>query len=340
MRSHDAKRQDPVPNDWYYDADPMERREYDAFGPWLGTIRTSEDMPPRFRHAYEGLRSSTFLFKIPVDADRRVMRPGMDLYRAVLAIDPRRVVLLEWDGSTETRRESTIQSIQSIRLDHDLLSGKLSLLLADGQTASLAYNSVSNKEIEQVADFLRERMTAGTPRASHGSANGPSSSASDIKEHFYLGMWEKYARRFPAARILYWESPGISCGRFRSSLGCLLLDVGSELVIISQGQYTRSWFKAVYSGAEQYVPWTALETAERVRRPAGRKSFIPTIRLTVPGHIIDIDVFASTDAPGQLLAELAIRMGQTTSGTPPRIVDPAHGSIPRGSATEVANAQP
>ena len=304
MSGHDPKQADPVRNDWYYDADPMERREYDAFGPWIGTIRTSEEMPPRFRHAYEELRSSTFLFKIPVDADRRAMRPGMDLYRAVLAIAPDRVVLLEWSGSAETRYASPVQSIQSIRLDHDLLSGKLSLLLADGQTLSLAYNSISIKEIEQVAGFLRARLTTGAAIASQVSANVSDRLASDIKEHFYLGMWEKYARRYPSARILYWESPGISCGRFKSSLGCLLLDVGDELVIISQGQYMRSWFKAVYAGAEQYVPWSALQAAELLRRPAGRKAFIPTIRLTIPSHVIDIDVFASTNAPQQLLAEL------------------------------------
>lgn len=304
MRGLDPKQTGPVRNDWYYDADPMERREYDAFGPWIGVIRTSEDMPPRFRHAYEELRSSTFLFKIPVDADRRAMRPGMDLYRAVLAIDPDRVVLLEWSGSAETRHASAVQSIQSIRLDHDLLSGKLSLLLADGQTASLAYNAVSNKEIEQLASFLRERMTAGAASADKVSVSVSNRSESDIKEHFYLGMWEKYARRYPAARILYWESPGISCGRFKSSLGCLLLDVGDELVVITQGQYMRTWFKAVYAAAEQYVPWTALQAAELLRRPAGRNSFIPTVRLTVPGHVIDIDVFASTSAPQLLLAEL------------------------------------
>lgn len=88
-------------------------------------------------------------------------------------------------------------------------------------------------------------MTAGAANGSHVLANESGRSACHIKAHFYLGMWEKYVRRFPSTRILYWESPGISCGRFKSSLGCLLLDVGSELVIISQGQYMRSWFKAV-----------------------------------------------------------------------------------------------
>ena len=71
MRGFSPKQPDPVRNDWYYNADPLERREYDAFGPWIGTIRTSEDMPPRFSHAYEELQSSTFLFKIPVKGDRK-----------------------------------------------------------------------------------------------------------------------------------------------------------------------------------------------------------------------------------------------------------------------------
>jgi len=150
----------PVQRDWYCDADPLERREYDAFGPWISTIRTNEEMPPRFRLAYEELRSSTFLFKIPINAERRAMRPGMDLYRSVLAIDHDRVVVLEWNGSTETRYESPVDSIQAVRIDQDLLPSNLSLLLADGQTVILGYNSVSDKEIERVVNFLRERMAA------------------------------------------------------------------------------------------------------------------------------------------------------------------------------------
>jgi hypothetical protein len=231
----------------------------------------------------------------------------MDLYRAVLAIDQCRVVLLEWNGSTETRYDSPVESIQAIRIDQELLSARLSLLLADGQTVSLGYNSVSDKEIEDVVNFLRERMNTGAESGSQAPASVPGRSTEDIREHFFLGMWEKHVRRIPSARVLHWESPGIRCGRLKSSLGCLLLDEGSELVIINRGRFIRHWFEAVYSGAELYVPWTALQAAKLVQKPAGRKSFIPTVRLTVPGHVIDVELFAPTGELQQLLAELTTK---------------------------------
>jgi len=132
-------------------------------------------------------------------------------------------------------------------------------------------------------------------------------SKSDIREHFFLGLWEKHVRRFPSTRILYWEPPGIRCGGLKSSLGCLLLDVGSELVIIHRGRFIRRWLEAVYSGTELYVPWAAVQVAELVQKPSGRKSFIPTVRLTVPGHAIDVELFAPTREHQQLLAELTAK---------------------------------
>lgn len=307
MSSFAPQQTAPRKHDWYYDADPSERREYDGFGPWIGTIRTCEDMPPRFRHRYEELQSSIFLFKIPVDADRRAMRPGMDLYRAVLAIDEDRVVLLEWNGSTETRHESPVNSIQAIRVDQDLLSAKLSLLLADGQMLSLGYNSVSDKEIEQVVSFLRARMNSDAASPEQRPADVSARSKSDIGENFYLDLWEKHARRSPAARILYWEPPGIACGRLRWSLGCLLLDVGSELVIIHRGRFIRRWLEAVYSGAELYVPWAAVQATELVHQAVGRKSLIPTLTVAVPGHALDVALFSPVSEHRQLLAELTMK---------------------------------
>lgn len=117
-------------------ADPAERREYDAFGPWIGIVQKEEDMPKRFRHAYEELKAARFLYKIPIKADRRSMRPGMDLYRAILAVSLERFVVLEWDGIGETRYESSLKSIQAVRVSQDLLSATLALLLSDGRTVA------------------------------------------------------------------------------------------------------------------------------------------------------------------------------------------------------------
>ena len=49
----------------------------------------------------------------------------MDLYSAILAVIAERVVVLEWNGSTETRYESPVEEIR-VRIDQDLLPATLS----------------------------------------------------------------------------------------------------------------------------------------------------------------------------------------------------------------------
>lgn len=297
----------PVGRDWYYDADPLLRREYDAFGPWIGIVRCFDDMPPRFQHTYEELKSSTFLFKIPIKADRRSVRPGMDLYRAVLAVSNHRVVVLDWDGSSETRYESPVGQIQAIRIDQDLLPATLSLLLMDGRTVSLGYSSVSDKDIEQVVGFLRKRMNPDAATVSGPPASIPDRPAIDIADSYYLSMWWKHVRRSPTARVLYCEQPGARLGRLRTSLGCLFVDMGSELLIIHRGRFIRAWLEAVYSSTEIYVPWSAIESVELVQQPKGRRTSIPTVKITVQGHIINVESFAPRSKLEELVAEMANR---------------------------------
>ena len=79
MYSWAGKRQ-PVPyRDWYRAASAEDRKEYDAFGPWIDPIRSEGEMPRRFRDVYGEHRDARFLLKVPISADRMQVRPGMDL---------------------------------------------------------------------------------------------------------------------------------------------------------------------------------------------------------------------------------------------------------------------
>jgi len=293
------------------DADPADLREYDAFGPWIYPVRTRDDMPRRFRECYEELQSSTFFFKIPVNADRAAMRPGMDLYRSVLAVYPERVVVLDLNGSAVTRRDIAMETIEAVRTSSDLLPSILTIYLAEGDVFRLDYNAVSSHEIDKLVDFLRERVIASRALSQQSITNRPERpgrASEEIRDFFYHGMWEARVRHAPSARIVHWEPPAISCRQYggwgRSSLGCLMLDEGGDLVVINRGQFMRSWLETVYSIANLYIPWAAVQTAELIQKPSGRKRFIPTVRLTLKSHVFDLELFAPRGELPQLLASL------------------------------------
>lgn len=302
------KQADPFEKDWRLKTDPKDLLEYDAFGPWIYPIRTSEDMPRRFQPCYEELKSSRFFFKVPVNAERSAMRPGMDLYRSVLAIDQDQVVVLEWDGSEMTRRDIAMGEIEAVRTSSDLLPSALTLYIADGGIIKLEYNAVSSHEIDKIVDYLRERIIASRTSSSQSVANISDRSSKDIDDFYYQGVWKARFRRVPTVRIVHWEPPGISCrkhgGWGRSSLGCLMLDEGGDLAVISRGQSMRKWFEAVYSKNLWYIPWTAVQAVELIQRPAGHKRFIPTARFTLKGHFVDLELFAPTGVLHQLLATI------------------------------------
>ena len=291
------------------DADPADLREYDAFGPWIYPVRTRDDMPRRFRECYEELQSSTFFFKIPVNADRAAMRPGMDLYRSVLAVYPERVVVLDLNGSAVTRRDIAMETIEAVRTSSDLLPSILTIYLAEGDVFRLDYNAVSSHEIDKLVDFLRERVIACRASSQESITNRPERpgrASEEIRDFFYHGMWEARIRHAPSVRIVHWEPPAISCRQYggwgRSSLGCLMLDEGGDLVVINRGQFMRGWLETVYSIANLYIPWAAVQAAELIQKPSGRKRFIPTIRLTLQSHVFDLELFAPR---GELLPLLA-----------------------------------
>jgi hypothetical protein len=298
----------PLASDWRLTTDPEDVREYDGFGPWIYPIRSSDDLPRRFRHCYEELQAAAFFVKVPINAERSAMRPGMDLYRSVLAIYPERVVVLEWNGEELTRRDIAMDAIQAVRTSSDLLPSDLTLLVADGGQVRLEYNAVSSQEMDKIVDFLRQRMIASRTSSGHAVASGPARPGTEIRDFFYHGVWEMRLRRVPAARILHWEAPGINCrnqgGWGRSSLGCLVVDEGGDLCVINRGQSMRFWLETVYSKVFWYIPWPTIKAAELIHKPSRRQQSIAALRLTLAGHVVDLELFAPASELERLLAAI------------------------------------
>lgn len=299
MITRDNEPQPGVESDWYHRASAEDRQEYDAFGPWVSPIHSIEEMPKRFRACFDENAGAAFMFKIPINAERRNLRPGMDLYCTVVAIHPDRVVLLEWNGEEVESHVVRMDNVLAIRSYQNLLQSQLSLLIDDGNVVCVEYNSVSSDLMDEVILFMQRHVAALTPETGGKVAPAAGQEAEAIEDHFYLSSWENSKRRCPDARVLHWEAPGIRCrdtsGWRRYSLGCLVLYEAGALVVLGRGRFMRKWHEAIYSREELYVPVASVVAAEVTSRPAGHKETVPVTRLMLRGHVVELELFAPAD---------------------------------------------
>jgi hypothetical protein len=299
MTTRDNEPQPGRENDWYHGASAEDRQEYDAFGPWVSPIRSIEEMPKRFRVSFDENAGAAFMFKIPINAERRNLRPGMDLYCTVVAIHPDRVVLLEWNGEEVESHVVRMDAVQAIRSYQNLLQSQLSLLIDDGSSACVEYNSVSSDLMDEAILFLQRHVAALTPETRGEEASAAGQEVEAIEDHFYLSLWEDSKRRCPDARVLHWEAPGIRCrdtsGWRRYSLGCLVLYEAGTLVVLGRGRFMRKWHEAIYSREELFVPLASVVAVETTSRPAGHNETVPVTRLMLRGHVVELELFAPAD---------------------------------------------
>lgn len=295
-------------SDWYHQASAEDRKEYDAFGPWVCTIGSLVDMPKVFRPWYEENKAAAFLFKLPVDAERRAMRPGMDLYRAVVAVHEQMLVVLTWNGTAVDRIALAFSAVKAIRSYRNLLQSELSLLLADGQTIRLEYSAVSSDLMEKVICFLREHIAAGGGlRSVAPIENG--CDGGEIADHFYRYLWKKHASLRPSTQILHWEAPGQRCrdlrGRRRLGLGCMVLNVAGYVIVVSRSRFVRRWYDTVYSQEETFIPLQSIRPGELALAPPEFKSSAHVVTMSIGGHQISLELFSPVDKLMRFLGAVA-----------------------------------
>ena len=139
---------------WRAGVDPDDLREYDRFGPWIDHVRQPSDMPRRFRPWWPELAAARYLLKVPRSYDRSQVSPGMDLYESLIAVLPDRVCVLRADPTRIVRRDVARDEIVASVRHTSLLTGLWSLLLVDGGTLEVPFNSVSGSLIAEVERFL------------------------------------------------------------------------------------------------------------------------------------------------------------------------------------------
>jgi len=276
------------------------QQEYDGFGPWIKEVKILEDMPPRFRDCFADHAGARFLLKQPRNEERRNLKPGMDLYPAVLAVHEDAVCLMVQAGAAIEVRRAALGDIQGIRVFQDLLNGRLELFLADGGCFSFGYNASSQPLIDRVVDFLLQSSAA--PAGLAGLDPGGPVKVADLS---FQTLLAEQLRRNPQGRALHSEAAGRSCrdrlGRRALSLGVLVLGTDRDLVLITQGRATRRRKEGVYATETRYARWAGLRSFGLAPGPLSKAAGWRTLQLQVGSHLWEMDLFE----PDALLAVLA-----------------------------------
>lgn len=283
-----ARRRPDRYEDWYWGASPEDRREYDAFGPWVDLVRNEEEMPARFRSAYDEHREARFLLKVPINADRRDVRPGMALYRQVVAVHDDHLSVLSVIEGKLTTRTITWGEVVAIRSMTNLLSANWSLLLAGGETLTIEYNSVSSRRLDAVTSFVRDRVTPGVVRSGGALPAGANVAIADL---FFQNMLlsARAVTAKPAAPV-HFEPRDRPCrtseNRRRLTTGLLVLDTPGELMIIDRGEPARRFFHPTYAARTTFIPYKRLSAFAVVPPPPGKAGF-HALRLFMDRQVID-----------------------------------------------------
>ena len=264
---------------WYHAASPEDRREYDAFGPWVYEIKQEADMPPRFRSLYAKHQNARFLLKIPVKAERRELRPGMDLYVAVIAIHDHGICLMQLRDQTVVTRVIVWQQIAAIGSFRDLLAGRWIVLLRDGERVQLTFNAVSSDLIDRATDCVRPFCIQAAKRDALANRQTAIQSDCDITERvtdlFFQSALVHLQRRGPnPVRALHFEPKNRRCrdinNRRRLTTGVMILTMPDELVIINRDEPTRKRRHPPYASIILFIPYSRISSVS-LHTPSDRQ---------------------------------------------------------------------
>ena len=260
--------------DWRLAADPADLREYDAFGPWIAPVNSAGEMPRAFRSSYAEHADARFLLKVPREEDRADLRPGMDLFGAVVAVHNEGVCLLRLhDGAVRTEEADWARIVASTYAT-ELLTARWSLLLDDGTAIRIDHNSASAGELKPAMDYVLAHLTAATSPGWRTPLT-----PAPVADAFHAGALHRLRRQVaPPVIPLHAERGNRLCrderGRPRLGNGVLLVDTPAELVIVSHGEPLRSTFFPSHGSLVTRVPYERLTSFAVTPPPSsGRPSF-------------------------------------------------------------------
>jgi len=133
---------------------PARTAEHDAFGPWIDTVRTLDEVPRLFRPHGADPFAARLVLKVPRDIARRDTDPTMDLYDRLIVVGDRELEVLTRRGSGFLVRRIPYADIVAVRDRVDLLDGLLTLHTADGTALEIPFNGASADVVVDLTELL------------------------------------------------------------------------------------------------------------------------------------------------------------------------------------------
>ena len=135
----------------------MQDKEYTAFGPWIYEIDEEHQMPPVFKKHFNQENNHTILFKIPVNMERRGLRPGMHMYDYVVGTYSDYVFIMQRNGDDVILKKVYYSEIAAIENSIDILRGSLVIYL-NSELYSIVYNAVSKDIVDKLVEIVRTNI--------------------------------------------------------------------------------------------------------------------------------------------------------------------------------------
>lgn len=249
---------------WYDAASPEQRREYDAFGPWVLEVTAEADRPPVFHDQKADFDGASLVIKFPIDRDRRDCRPGQVLYPAVWILRSDRFVRLRWDGHKVLRDECPLAEIAGVDRTTVLLRTDASVNLLDGRRWTQVFSTGS----KSVVDTFFDRMLAPLKGADQSPLPATSRKVGALEpdDAWYASVARAVQAADPDARVALFEEPGQPFrdpkGRKRRSQGLLLVVTGREIQLHDRGVPGWKTSATQYAGRSVRIPRSRWEGFE------------------------------------------------------------------------------
>jgi hypothetical protein len=243
------------------------KREYDLFGPWVLEIKDEMDIPQQFGDFTETILNGIYSFKVPVNVERRNLKPGMLLYQTVTVLTEDAVIVLQHRLEAIERQEVKYADILFLQCTTDLLFGELIFGTAQ-QRYIMEFSSIEYGPVETAIDRIREKYCDQVPKANLGEIQEQVVVKSFLYETLLAQEMEKeelklvayqpsmQLKRKRAAKTRFWRIVSGETGLQDS----LYLTNGKELIVMSRVKDVKAEKKADYGYRYTYIPLNNIRT--------------------------------------------------------------------------------